>query len=140
MTKNKTANENIKTRVIPGLKNDYHIVSMPYWAWYWLEDFMSSNKISYHGIYNTFGDGEDVSLTLRQLAEMHHEYAMREMYKLSNDNECENSHIPQISKAKTKSRSYKLPKIYKLFGFMSCATTLEAVWERRHYVGTTKVN
>lgn len=143
----KPTNDNITTRIIPGLTAKYQIVSLPYWAWYWLEDFMQQNRISYQGIYDTFGAHGDIDLTLRNIAELHHEHAMREVYKLANDNELENDDIiSRIAKNKNNNKSKKptkalvLPKIYKLFGFMSCATTLEAVWERRNYSDNNKVN
>jgi len=135
-------NDNVTTRIIPGLTSSYQIVSLPYWAWYWLEDFMVQNRISYQGIYDTFGVADDINHTLQQLAELHHEYAMREVYNLANDNELEENEI--ITRLETPYKKEKkelnLPKIYKLFGFMSCATTLEAVWERRHYDDSNKIN
>ena len=135
-------NDNITTRIIPGLSAQHQVVSLPYWAWYWLEDFMKENRISYQGIYDTFGTQNNINDTLRNLAELHHEHAMREIYKLSNDNELDDSDIIariHQNKSKVKIRALVLPKIYKLFGFMSCATTLEAVWERRHYEDNNKV-
>lgn len=140
--RNPPTNDNVTTRIIPGLSAQHQIVALPYWAWYWLEDFMKSNRISYKGIYTTFGTQCDISETLRNLAEMHHEYSMREVYNLANDNEPENDHIItrlHRHKKPAKSKALVLPKIYKLFGFMSCATTLEAVWERRHYKDNNKV-
>ena len=141
MTK-KPINDNVTTRIIPGLTDTYQIVSLPYWAWYWLEDFMKQNKISYQGIYRTFGSCGDISQTLHQLAELHHEYSMREVYSLSNDNDAEEEQIVTRIKARTKLKQVeaRLPKIYKLFGFMPCATSLEAVWERRHYEDSNKIN
>lgn len=140
MRKAPPVNDNLTTRIIPGLMNDYRIVSLPYWAWYWLEDFMMKNKISYQGIYQTFGKEEDFNQTLRNIAELHHEYAMREIYNLANDNEpSTETYITRIQKKK-KTEQVRLPRIYKLFGFISCATTLEAVWERRHYDESNKVN
>lgn len=135
--------DNMTTRIIPGLMNEYRIVSLPYWAWYWLDDFMQQHKVSYQGIYNTFGGNGDLVVTLQQIAELHHEYAMREVYNLANDNELDDvDYIAQIHKLRHKKESIglNLPKIYKLFGFMSCATTLEAVWERRHYDDNNKIN
>jgi hypothetical protein len=141
-------NDNLKTKVIPGLTAKHQIVALPYWAWYWLEDFMKVNRISYQGIYDTFGThlqtGGSIGDTLRQLAEMHHEYSMREIYNLANDNEPDESDIiarinKKKSKTKAKPKAFVLPKIYKLFGFMSCATTLEAVWERRHYQDDNRI-
>ncbi|MEM8833239.1 MAG: hypothetical protein AAGB32_01745 [Pseudomonadota bacterium] len=132
-------NDNLTTKIIPGLLNDYRIVSLPYWAWYWLEDFMIKNRISYQGIYETFGNGQDLNQTLHNIAELHHEHAMREVYNLSNDNEPdEDVCITHIYRQKSEPQ-LNLPKIYKLFGFMPCATTLEAVWERRHYEESNKV-
>lgn len=137
----KPMNDNPTTRIIPGLSSAYQIVSLPYWAWYWLEDFMQQNRISYKGIYETFGTSGDINQTLQQIAELHHEYAMREVYNLANDNEPDNENIiTRLQSKKIKKRTLNLPKIYKLFGFMSCATTLEAVWERRHYDDKNKIN
>ena len=138
---NRPTNDNLMTRIIPGLTSQYQIVSLPYWAWYWLEDFMKVNRISYQGIYETFGAAENINDTLRNLAELHHEYSMREIYNLSNDNEpADDDIIELLSKKNIIKADLKLPRIYKLFGFMPCATTLEAVWERRHYEESNKVN
>ncbi len=132
-------NDNITSKIIPGLLNDYRIVSLPYWAWYWLEDFMVQNRMSYQGIYETYGQNHDLGKTLHRVAELHHEQSMRNIYNLANDNEPSKEHfIPKIYHNK-KSKPLNLPRIYKLFGFMSCATTLEAVWERRHYKDTNKI-
>lgn len=137
----------VTTKIIPGLSAKYQIVSLPYWAWYWLEDFMKTNRISYKGIYDTFGthlgNQGNINDTLRSLAELHHEHAMREVYNLANDNELEDdqiiTRIHQDKKTSTPPKALVLPKIYKLFGFMACATTLEAVWERRNYQDNNKV-
>lgn len=138
--KKNISNDHITTRIIPGLSKEHRIVSMPYWAWYWLEDFMKANKTTYQGIYNTFGKQQDISDVLRGIAEIHHDYAMREVYNLANDNEVEVSDITQFTKKADKPPCVtNLPRIYKLFGFMACATTLEAVWERRHYKGSLKI-
>lgn len=139
-------NDNLTSRILPGLSAEYQIVSLPYWAWFWLEDFMKTNRISYQGIYETFGAEGDIRDTLQNLAELHHEYAMREVYNLANDNVGNNNDIiARIRQNKNKNKkvktpkSFVLPKIYKLFGFMACATTLEAVWERRNYKDRNKV-
>ena len=130
-------------RIIPGLKDEHRLVAMPYWAWHWLEDFMKVNRISYQGIYDVFAghtakNNKDISDTLLMLAELHHEQTMREAYHLANDNEA-----PCVTlkyKRGADRAQFNLPRIYKLFGFMPCATTLKAVWERRHARGTLKVN
>jgi uncharacterized protein YukJ len=133
-------NDNLTSKIIPGLMNDYRIVSLPYWAWYWLEDFMVQNKISYQGIYDTFGENKDLNTTLREIAELHHEHSMRKVYNLSNDNQPTQQKTIKEIYSKKRITTFTLPKIYKLFGFMPCATTLEAVWERRHYEDKNKVN
>lgn len=94
---------------------------------------MQQHKISYQGIYDTFGQNRDLNITLREIAELHHEYAMRELYNLANDNEADSAEALKKIYVKKKKQVSNLPRIYKLFGFMPCATTLEAVWERRHY-------
>jgi hypothetical protein len=140
-------NDNMTTRIIPGITNEHRIVSLPYWAWFWLDDYMHRNRISYQGILDTFRPEteNDLTFTLRQIAELHHEHAMREVYNLANDNNLEQSQIINLlDRKKTKNltgkRDLKLPRIYKLFGFMSCATTLQAVWERRNYEDSNKIN
>jgi len=66
---------------------------------------------------------------------------MREVYNLSNDNEVNHTVYSQkIGKKNKKKIKFALPKIYKLFGFMSCATSLDAVWSRRHYDESNKIN
>ncbi|MEM6811326.1 MAG: hypothetical protein AAF549_02555 [Pseudomonadota bacterium] len=140
MRKNSTSNDNIQTKLIPGLSSQYRIVSLPYWAWYWLDDYMTKNKISYHGIYKTFGIQQDITETLKSLAELHHEFSMREVYNLANDNDpCDETIKLRLKKKKMPEKSYQLPRIYKLFGFMPCATSLEAVWERRNYYPSNRL-
>jgi len=140
MKKTPTVNDNLKSKIIPGILNDYRLVSLPYWAWYWLEDFMVKNKISYQGIYETYGQNSDVDQTLKRVAEVHHERSMRTIYNLANDNEPNKQHFLPKIKHTQKKQITNLPRIYKLFGFMPCATTLEAVWERRNYQQNNKVN
>ena len=140
---NNYTNDNITTRIIPGLSAEYQIVSLPYWAWFWLEDFMQQNKISFQGIYETFGHTGDLTQTLHNIAELHQEYSMREVYNLANDNELETDDFVIQLNTPHEVKNVKelaLPKIYKLFGFMSCATTLEAIWKRRHYEENNKIN
>ncbi len=135
-------NDNVHTRIIPGLKSAYQIVSLPFWAWYWLDDFMQKHRVSYTGIYDTYGQEGDFTQTLRQIAELHHDYAMREVYNLANDNELQENQFTTLLNKKTnttKAQALNLPKIYKLFGFMSCATSLEAVWERRNYRSSNRI-
>lgn len=141
---NQPINDNLTTRIIPGLSSQYQIVSLPYWAWFWLDDFMQHHCISYKGIYDIFVTEGNVNQTLHHLAELHQEYSMRERHNLANDNEFENSdYVRRLNHKTAKTRKTKeltLPKIYKLFGFMSCATTLDAVWKRRNYEESNKVN
>ncbi|MCI5060565.1 MAG: hypothetical protein MRY79_05790 [Alphaproteobacteria bacterium] len=123
------------TRIIPGLTAEYQIVSLPYWAWFWLDDFMQTNKIGYKGIYQKLNESENINSALQTIAEFHHEQTMRGRYNLANDNDIPEEEIfkhLQQKRTQVKTRDLNLPKIYKLFGFMPCATTLEAVWQRRN--------
>lgn len=138
----KISNDNITTRVIPGLKASYQIVSLPYWAWFWLEDLMKKHKIGYKGIYNRFHIDGDIALTLKHLAELHQDDAMRAEHNLANDNDMQKKDFMALLKkrnAVSEVKTLNLPKIYKLFGFMPCSTTLEAVWQRRHYEDSNRI-
>ena len=140
MKKTPPVNDNVTAKIIPGLLSDYRLVSLPYWAWYWLEDFMVQNRISYQGIYEQYGQNNDLDTTLRNVAELHHKESMKSIYNLANDNELPmEEHLTRVN-FKCAKQIRNLPRIYKLFGFMSCATTLEAVWERRNYEYSNKVN
>ncbi len=130
------------TRIIPGLNADHRIVSMPVWAWFWLDDFVKNcSPKGYRGVYEAFGDAissTNLSDTLRSIAQMHQEFCMREIYNLANDDEPEDSYIKARAARPVrlkKAKELNLPKIYKIFGFMPCATTLDAVWQRQHYSG-----
>jgi len=128
------------TRIIPGLNSEHRIVSMPIWAWFWLDDFVvNCSPKGYHGVYEAFGDAisaDNLSETLHRLAQMHQEFCMREVYNLANDDEPDEDYIQSrvVKPIKNKKPTeLNLPKIYKIFGFMPCATTLDAVWQRKHY-------
>ena len=134
--------EKLTTRIIPGLKAEYQIVSLPYWAWFWLEDFMRHHKINYKGIYKTFETEENIGQTLHNLAELHQEHTMRELHKLANDNEPQQAEYVTYLKDTARRKEMKqlnLPKIYKLFGFISCYTTLDAVWQRKNCEEDSKI-
>ena len=131
----------VSSRIIPGPKSEHSIVSMPQWAWFWLDDFIENcSPDGYKGLYSAFGDAfnknGNLSEALHGIAQMHQEFCLRELHNLANDDEPDQTYIQnrviKPIKATTKKNS-RMPKIYKLFGFMSCPTTLESVWERRHY-------
>ena len=128
--------DSMTTRVIPGLKASYQIVSLPYWAWFWLEDLMKKHNIDYRGLYDRFNVSDDVALALKHLAELHLDEAMRKDHNLANDNNMQNKDLMVLlcrGGGVKKIEPFQLPKIYKLFGFVPCPTTLAAVWQRRHY-------
>lgn len=129
------------TRVIPGLNAEHRIVSMPLWAWFWLDDFVTNcSPRGYKGVYEAFGDAicpNNLSETLCRLAQLHQDFCLREIYNLANDDEPDEDYIQSRVVEPIKQRQPKelnLPKIYKIFGFMPCATTLDAVWQRKHYI------
>lgn len=145
----KKSDTELKTRVIPGLNAEYEIVSLPYWAWYWLDDYLQETRLNYRSLYRNLGqdffrEGE-VTDGLIDIAEYQYESFIRESYQLANDNNAaQMSYEDHLKREAGRKKSYNketknLPKIYKLFGFMPCATTLEAVWERRHYKDSNRV-
>ena len=128
------------TRIIPGINAEHRIVSMPPQAWFWLDDFVKNcSPNGYKGLYSAFGiaiSSTNLSDALHGLAQMHQEFCLREVYNLANDDEPDEAYIQdrivqKINPAKTK--PFNMPRIYKLFGFMPCPTTLESVWQRKHY-------
>ena len=149
----------IKTRIIPGLATNHQIVSMPNWTWFWLDDFMKRNKIDnfdhmYQSLEQKLGQGYDLSNdnlteTLKHIAEIHEEYSMRQLHNLANDNGIEGPQgqhfISKIlplrnKKTKTVKKPYQLARVYKLFKFVPCATTSDAVWRRKNRVNTSRVS
>jgi len=134
---------NEKTRIIIGPQSEHRIVSMPNWAWFWLDDFVKNcSPNGYKGLYASFGQAispDNLNEALRDIAKLHQEFCLRELYNLANDDKpsddylaarIKNSNVKKL-KQKTIDRT---PKIYKLFGFMPCPTTLNAVWERQNYM------
>jgi len=141
MKRSEPTNDNLTSRVITGLKSEYRIVSLPFWAWFWLDDFMMQHRISYEGMLETFGGNGDINETLKNIAELHQEHCMRGAHNLANDN----TFLEAIAgkknfKSKRKIKAYQYPKIYKLFSFMPCATTLDAVWSRKNYDEHNQIN
>ena len=143
--------KDIKTRIIPGLQAKHQIVAMPHWSWFWLDDFMKRNSIYDHQhMYQTIGrkyklNDDNLIDTLKNIAEIHAEFSMRQIHNLANDNGIEGPQgqhyiskiLPYREKAaiKKKRKSYdNMPKLYKLFSFMPCATTSEAVFERKNHM------
>jgi len=133
---------NLKTaRILPGLQSEYTIVALPYWAWFWLDDHVQTNyPRGYSQFLSSLNDkieSEDALADhLETYATVIQSSAMRKVYNLANDNNflCEDVKRRRVSGRPARQiQDVKLPAIYKLFGFMPCATTLEAVWERRHY-------
>ncbi len=148
----------IKTRIIHGLTTNYQIVSMPNWTWFWLDDFMKRNRIdNYDHMYQSLGQklGQQYTIsncnlteTLRSIAEIHEEYSMRELHNLANDNGIEGPQgqhylrkiLPHRNKKKKARKPQKLVRVYKLFSFMPCATTSDAIWRRKNRMSTSRVS
>ena len=134
MTNKTPLNDHLTTRVIPGLKSEYRIVALPYWAWFWLDDFMVQNRVSYEGILDSFQIDDNINKSLQYIAELHQEHCMRGAHKLSNDNTFLEKDIKLNRRDRLAApKTYNLPKIYKLFGFIPCVTSLNAVWARKNY-------
>ncbi|MEM9469903.1 MAG: hypothetical protein AAF988_07050 [Pseudomonadota bacterium] len=132
--------QNTVRRVIPGLNAESRIVCMPSWAWFWLDDFVENfSPGGYEGLYEAFGDAissENLTDSLHNIATLHQDFCLREIYHLANDDLPSEAEVEQkitaVIPVRKKPKS-RMPKIYKLFGFMPCPTTLDAVWERQHY-------
>ena len=98
--------------------------------------------MSYQGILDTFQCEQDISKSLQYIAELHQEHCMRGVHKLSNDNTFLESDI-KISRSNKKNHdttAYNMPKIFKLFGFIPCVTTLNSVWTRKNYDEYNQIN
>jgi hypothetical protein len=133
MKKSDPTNDNLTSRVIPGLKSEYRIVSLPFWAWFWLDDFMLQHRISYQGMLDSFGGKGDVNNTLKKIAELHQDHCMRGAHNLANDNAFLEAFETKDITSTAWSKPYVFPQVYKLFDFIPCVTTLEAIWSRKNY-------
>jgi len=140
MKKTDPTNDNLTSRVIPGLKSEYRIVSLPFWAWFWLDDFMQQHRISYQGMLDTFGCDGDINETLRNIAELHQDHCMRGAHNLANDNIFLEAGKKKKRKSLRNIQSYNFPKIYRLFKFIPCTTTLDSIWTRKNYDEYNKIN
>ncbi len=126
---------------LPSLKSDYVIVSMPFTAWYWLDDLVQKlyPKDGYKALTRTFKRAEcaqTLADSLRNSAQAHCDAQMAKLYNLANDNAPEQGYkgaTPSPSMPDKPDLSARMPTVYQLFRFMPHATYLTTIWERRNY-------
>ena len=61
-------------------------------------------------------------------------------HNLANDNAFLKAKNKKKFETTYKVTNFEFPKVYKLFSFMPCVTTLEAVWSRKNYDEHKQVN
>lgn len=125
------------TRILPGLKADYEVVSMSAWAWDWLDEnhYLTEDLPAILDCYQVFNAPEQsLSEFLENIVSLLQHCSIQVAYGLVNDNDPfaaelspvrshkELSHYPQ-------NRSYA--KAVKLFGFMPHAASFDTVIQRR---------
>lgn len=120
------------SRLLPGLTTEYSIVSMPAWAWEWLDPMVETcfprgyqDFIRECAIYSDSDNPAALAAVLENFA-----WLLREdHYKLTNDNWLPDETAPP--RAHAPARAYRFPKAVKLFSFMPFATSWENVLIRR---------
>ena len=127
------------TRILPGLKANYEVVSMPAWAWESLEDYMSFyGRPDVPSLLSDFKDSIPPSFSLSELLEniaaVHQHFMMQFWHSLENDNDPFGNSLPSVKRRHgpqiyPQGRSYA--KAMKLFGFLPHATSFETVLYRR---------
>ncbi len=127
------------TRIVPGHRAQYELVSMPEWAWVWLEDYMFLyNMDSFPELLSDFQDcihpNQPLSEVLENIAAIHHHFMTQAAYDLENDNDPFSDTFPPVKRrkgAKHVQKDLKFPQVMQLFGFTAHATTLDAAMLRR---------
>ncbi len=118
------------SRLLPGLTTEYTIVSMPAWAWEWLDPMV--NKLFVHGYKDFIRECAGYSQGQSTLSEVLENFAwlLREdYYRLTNDNWPPDQVLETLPVARKP--AYNFPQAHKLFSFMPFATSWENVLIRR---------
>lgn len=119
------------SRILPGLKTEYSIVSMPEWAWPWLDNLVAEHCPA--GYPELIRECAALAGEKRPLTDVLVDFALiarNDHYRLANDNaRAGRGTLPLPAPAK---RTYdRMPKAMKLFRFLPFATSWEAVISRR---------
>jgi len=131
----------LSTRLLPGLKSEYAIVSLPRWAWIWLDDhierYYANGYEEFIHDYQSFIESDtDLIHYLELLAHDLQEQSMREDHNLANDNEIYASAIwlrPYKPQKNRSEKAFKFPIIFQVFKFLPHATDMQTLWQRKNY-------
>jgi hypothetical protein len=118
------------SRVLPGLTTEYTIVSMPAWAWHWLDTMVKEYfPEGYKSFISECAAHSDGQRPLADILEGFARLFREDYYRLTNDNWPLAENAPPA--ARTVMPAYNFPKAVKLFGFVPFATTWDNVLTRR---------
>ena len=128
------------TRIIPGLKTTYELVSLPAWAWDSLEDYLSENGLkTVPEIIQDFADcmpeNAPLSEVLQDIAAVHAHFRWQSVMNIKNDNDpfdTMQSQPLKIISAPAKRQIQPRAKAQILFKFLPHATTFDAVMHRQN--------
>ncbi|MCB1530007.1 MAG: hypothetical protein H6853_09035 [Rhodospirillales bacterium] len=135
---NPISSENI-SRLLPGLRAEYAIVSMPPWAWHWLDRFVMN---SYPQGYRAFlqecakvlPSDACLSPMLEDLARSYRDG----VYEIANDTWKTTPEEKGVAKRRIPAKSSgkrdrPMPKAQYLFRFLPHATTMDALHIRKSF-------
>lgn len=120
------------SRLLPGLTTEYSIVSMPAWAWPWLDTLVQECfPQGYRAFISECALYANQDRPLEDILESFARLRREDHYRLTNDNDplTENANIAHAPRRRQ--RPLRLPKAVKLFAFLPFATTWESVLIRR---------
>lgn len=130
---------NLATRILPGLASEYTIVSLPQWAWMWIDDHV---EIVYENDFHAFinetrhivKDEKQLGEFLSLMASDLRDHQMRTIHNLANDNNVLDSTNPvPIQNTTPRHKPLQFPTILMVFKFLPHATDLKTIWARRNY-------
>ena len=134
-------NTGISTRILPGLKAEYDIVSLPCWAWYWIDlhvEYCYANGYSDFVNHNRalLSDTVDLATFMSVLAMDLRDTQLRAHHNLANDNDFYNN-IEKLAGDDEDKRNYpkafQFPTIFQVFKFLPHATDMATLWQRQNY-------
>lgn len=120
------------SRLLPGLTTEYSIVSMPAWAWPWLDTLVRECfPQGYREFMRECAEYADAERPLEDILESFARLRREDHYRLTNDNEplTANANMPMA--VRRPRRPLRFPKAVRLFGFLPFATTWDQVLMRR---------
>ncbi len=120
------------SRLLPGLSTEYTIVSMPAWAWPWLDTLVEECfPQGYRAFISECAEYANGDRSLEDILESFARLRREDHYRLTNDNWPENDSAPARPAAARRHPPYRLSKAMKLFAFLPFATTWDQVLLRK---------